>query len=94
MTPYQMACKTADYLGLDKALINRVTAADFSQPAKRPAKTGFNIDKARTELDFEPISFEEGIEENVFLMSEITGPLFILMRFCKYFFAGHNGDCN
>ena len=63
MTPYEMACKTADYLGLDRSLIKRVTAADFSQAAKRPAKTGFNISKARTELGFEPVSFEQGLEK-------------------------------
>lgn len=63
MTPYQMACKAADYLGLDKSLINRVTAADFSQPARRPEKTGLNINKARTDLGFEPVSFEEGLRK-------------------------------
>lgn len=63
MTPYQMACKAADYLGLDKSLINRVTAADFSQPAKRPEKTGLNITKARAGLGFEPVSFEEGLKK-------------------------------
>jgi dTDP-4-dehydrorhamnose reductase len=61
MTPYQMACETADYLGLDKKLIRRVTAADFSQPARRPLLTGFDISKARDELGFEPISFAEGL---------------------------------
>jgi len=63
MTPYEMACKTADYLDLDKSLINRVTSADFSQAAKRPEKTGLNITKARTELGFEPVSFEEGLKK-------------------------------
>jgi dTDP-4-dehydrorhamnose reductase len=63
MTPYQMAGKTADFLGLDQTLIKRVTSADFSQPAKRPAKTGLNIDKARNELGFEPLSFEEGVKK-------------------------------
>ncbi len=63
MTPYEMACKAADYLQLDKSLINRVTAADFSQAARRPEKTGLNITKARTELGFEPVSFEEGLKK-------------------------------
>ena len=63
MTPYEMACKAADYLKLDRSLINRVTAADFSQAAKRPGKTGLNITKARTELGFEPVSFEEGLKK-------------------------------
>ncbi len=61
LTPYQMAVQTADYLGLNKSLIKKVTAADFFQPAKRPAKTGFEIDKARRELGFEPLSFKEGL---------------------------------
>jgi dTDP-4-dehydrorhamnose reductase len=63
ITPYEMACKTADYLGLDKSLIRKVTAASFSQPAKRPLKTGFIIDKAKKELDFTPIPFEEGLKK-------------------------------
>lgn len=63
LTPYQMACKTADYLGLDKNLINRVTAAQFTQPAKRPLKTGFIIDKAKSRLGFDPASFDEGLKK-------------------------------
>ncbi len=61
LTPYEMACKTADFLGLDKSLLKKVTAAEFSQPARRPLKTGFAIDKAKKELNFRPVSFEEGL---------------------------------
>lgn len=61
MTPYQMVCATADFLGLDKTLIRKVTAATFSQPAIRPAKTGFNIEKAKRELGYDPVSFQEGL---------------------------------
>ncbi len=63
MTPYQMACRAADHLGLDKNLINKVTAASFAQPAKRPPKTGFIIDKARIQLGFEPVTFDEGLKK-------------------------------
>jgi dTDP-4-dehydrorhamnose reductase len=63
LTPYEIACETAGFLGLDKTLIHRVSASDFSQPAKRPAKTGFVIDKAKAELGFDPISFEEGLKK-------------------------------
>jgi len=42
-------------------LIEKVDAASFSQPAKRPPKTGFNISKARSELGYEPITFKEGL---------------------------------
>ena len=58
-----MACKAADHLGLNKSLIKKVTAASFTQPAKRPPKTGFVIDKAKNELGFSPISFEEGLKK-------------------------------
>lgn len=63
LSPYEMACKTANYLGKDKSLIKKVTAATFSQPAKRPAKTGFIIDKAKKELNYHPLSFEEGLKK-------------------------------
>lgn len=62
LTPYEMACKVADHLGLNKSLIKKVTAENFSQPAKRPLKTGFVIDKAKKKLGFHPVSFEEGMQ--------------------------------
>lgn len=62
LNPYQMAIATADYFGLDKSLINETDGSKFSQPARRPPKTGFIIDKARTELGYEPLSFAEGIK--------------------------------
>ena len=61
LTPYEMACKTADYLGLNKSLIKKVTATEIIQAAKRPVKTGFIIAKARKELGYAPIPFEEGL---------------------------------
>lgn len=63
LTPYAMACRAAAYLGLDASLIRRVTAADFSQPARRPPKTGFIIEKAKRELGFVPLSFTEGLKK-------------------------------
>ena len=63
LTPYQIAIKTAKHLKLDSSVIKKVTAASFSQPAKRPLKTGFVIDKAKKELGYEPVSFEEGLRK-------------------------------
>ena len=63
LTPYQMAIKTAEHLGLNSSLIKKVTAADFSQPARRPPKTGLEIEKARKELGYEPVSFDEGLKK-------------------------------
>ena len=61
LTPYEMAMMTADYFELDKSLISKADSSTFSQPAKRPARTGFVLDKARTILGYEPRSFTEGI---------------------------------
>ncbi|HEX6846728.1 MAG TPA: SDR family oxidoreductase [Chitinophagaceae bacterium] len=63
LTPYQMAIKTADQLKLDGSVLKKVTADSFSQPARRPLKTGFIIDKAKKELGYDPISFEEGLKK-------------------------------
>jgi len=63
LTPYQMAMKTAEQLKLDSSVIKKVTAASFSQPARRPLNTGFIIEKARKELGYEPLSFGEGLNK-------------------------------
>jgi len=61
MTPYNIAIQTADFFKLDKSLINPTDSAKFTQPAKRPPRTGFIIDKAKRELGFKPHSFSEGL---------------------------------
>lgn len=61
MTPYTLALKTADFFKLNKELITPVDATVFTQPAKRPPKTGFDIRKARYLLGFHPRSFREGL---------------------------------
>ncbi|RIV22514.1 NAD(P)-dependent oxidoreductase [Fibrisoma montanum] len=61
LTPYEMAIRTADYFGLDKSLIAQADASTFTQPARRPPRTGFILDKARSVLGYDPHSFEEGI---------------------------------
>lgn len=61
LTPYQIAQETARFFSLDENLITPVDASTFSQPGKRPPKTGFNIRKAQEELGFSPRNFEEGL---------------------------------
>lgn len=61
LTPYEMAMKTANFFGLDKSLITKTDSTKFTQPAKRPPKTGFIIEKAQTNLGYQPRSFDEGI---------------------------------
>lgn len=61
LSPYDMALQTADFFGLDASLIVRTDASRFSQPAKRPPKTGFIITKAKQDLNYQPRRFREGI---------------------------------
>ncbi|PRY16309.1 dTDP-4-dehydrorhamnose reductase [Pontibacter ummariensis] len=61
LTPYEMAMEVADFFALDKSLIDKADASTFSQPAKRPPRTGFSIRKAETQLGYRPHSFREGI---------------------------------
>jgi len=63
LSPYEMAIITGQYLKLDTALIEKVDASVFTQPAKRPATTGFIINKAEQILGFKPLSFEEGLKK-------------------------------
>lgn len=61
LSPYEMAVKTAQQLGLDSSLIEEVTAETFPEPVKRAKRSGLQIEKAQRELDYNPVSFEEGV---------------------------------
>lgn len=62
ITPYDIAIRTASFFKLDASLITQTDSTKFKQPAVRPLKTGFIIDKAKKELGFNPRSFEEGLK--------------------------------
>lgn len=62
MSIIEMAYRIADFFGLDKSFIKPVTSAELKQPAKRPHKTGFNIQKAILELGYSPHSLNEGLK--------------------------------
>jgi dTDP-4-dehydrorhamnose reductase len=51
----------ADYFKLDKSFIKPVTTEELNQPANRPLRTGFIIEKAKRELNYKPHSFLEGL---------------------------------
>jgi dTDP-4-dehydrorhamnose reductase len=61
LNPYQMALQVADYFKLDASLIQETDGSKFVQPARRPPKTGFIIDKAKRQLNYKPHTFREGI---------------------------------
>ncbi len=61
MTPFDIATATAEFFGLDSTLIQPTDSNHFKQPARRPLKTGFVIDKAKRELGYRPHTFREGL---------------------------------
>jgi dTDP-4-dehydrorhamnose reductase len=61
LSAYDIAIRTAEFFKLDKSLIKETDSTKFTQPARRPPRTGFIIDKARRDLKYEPHSFEEGL---------------------------------
>jgi dTDP-4-dehydrorhamnose reductase len=72
MTPYDIAIATAEYFNLDKSLIVPADSSTFTQTAKRPARTGFIIEKAKRELGYQPHSFKEGV---ALLAKQIGAPV-------------------
>ncbi|MGZ3839509.1 MAG: SDR family oxidoreductase [Flavisolibacter sp.] len=63
LTPFDMAMAVARYLQLDISMISRIEEGDLVQPARRPLKTGLDIEKARRVLDYHPLSFEAGLRK-------------------------------
>ncbi|WP_442588659.1 SDR family oxidoreductase [Pedobacter sp. AW31-3R] len=61
MSIVELVYRVADFWGLDKSPITEISSASLSQAAKRPVRTGFILNKAMTELGYNPHSFEEGL---------------------------------
>jgi dTDP-4-dehydrorhamnose reductase len=72
MSPYDIAIRTARFFNLNESLITATDSTQFKQPARRPLKTGFLIDKARKDLGYEPHSFDEGLK---ILSKQMTKPV-------------------
>ena len=59
---YQIAQEIADVFGLEKTLIKPISTSTLNQTAPRPPKTGFDLTKTNSELDFYPKSFKEDLQ--------------------------------
>ena len=62
LSPFQMAMAVANKLGLDESFLHPVDASSFTQIGKRPLKTGFVIEKAIRDLNYDPKSFNEALD--------------------------------
>lgn len=61
LTPYEMALATADHLGIKDHQLTPVTKDIFKELAERPLKGGLSIEKAKRDLGYAPVKFEEGL---------------------------------
>jgi len=57
----ELVFQIADYWSLDKSLVNSIKTSSLNQPAKRPAKTKLNINKAIQQFNYQPKSFRKGL---------------------------------
>jgi dTDP-4-dehydrorhamnose reductase len=60
-----MVCREMNF---DEGLITKVDASTFTQPAQRPLRTPFDISKAQKELNYDPVSFYEGMRKVIGLV--------------------------
>jgi dTDP-4-dehydrorhamnose reductase len=60
---FSFAQRIAEVFSLDKNLISPVKTADFNQPAPRPLKSGFVLDKAKNELGIRLSGVADGLEK-------------------------------
>jgi dTDP-4-dehydrorhamnose reductase len=61
MSIIEIVEEIADFWQLDRNLINPISSDSLNQPARRPKRTGFILDKTINQLGYNPHSFREGL---------------------------------
>jgi dTDP-4-dehydrorhamnose reductase len=59
---FEIGLRVAKYLHVSPSLIKPIDSNTLNQPAPRPTITGFNLNKAKTELGYEPHTIEQTLE--------------------------------
>ena len=62
MSIYELVGQVAEHFDLSMESVTRTDSTTLNQPAKRPPRTGFDISKAREELDYHPHSSKQALE--------------------------------
>ena len=60
---YELACAVARVFDLDASLIEPVSSDFFEDDVDRPPHTGFIVDRAEAELDYDPRSLQDGLHD-------------------------------
>ncbi len=58
----EMVHEIANFWNLDESLVSTISTAELGQAAQRPPYTGFVLDRAKTELDFQPLTFRQALQ--------------------------------
>jgi dTDP-4-dehydrorhamnose reductase len=58
---YTILERIANHFHYSMKNVKRISSAELNQPAKRPPKTGFDLTKAKEELDYNPKTLEESL---------------------------------
>ncbi|MGK0638027.1 SDR family oxidoreductase [Schleiferia thermophila] len=61
MSIVEIVYAVADFWSLDASIVTPVDSVTLGQPANRPPRTGFIIEKARKVLGYNPHTFREGL---------------------------------
>lgn len=61
MSILELVYRVGKFFRLDTSVVTPIKSDSLGQPAKRPPRTGFVLDKARKDLGYAPRGFEEGL---------------------------------
>ena len=62
LSVFDIGIRVARHLGVPETLVKAIDSNTLNQPAPRPPHTGFNLNKAKTELGYEPHTIEQTLE--------------------------------
>jgi dTDP-4-dehydrorhamnose reductase len=62
MSIFEIVNRIANHFSYSTENLSRSNSKDLNQPAKRPPKTGFNLTKAKRELNYKPLTLENTLD--------------------------------
>ncbi len=62
MSIRDMALRVAQHFGLDSTLVRPISSEELNEPAPRPPRSGFTLEKAEKMLHYQPRSLSEGLK--------------------------------
>ena len=62
LSVFDIGIRVARFLGVSETLVKAIDSNTLNQPAPRPPHTGFNLNKAKTELGYAPHTIEQTLE--------------------------------